>query len=670
MANQVFKIQHSANVVGTLNVSGNTSLGGILSINTAATSANIAGDLQVSGNATIGGGITIVGTTTYTSNLVPVSNGVTSIGNTTKYWANLHVLNALVDTELKTNTGTFALVVNVGSNVSMNTTAIYLGNSITNVSINSSAISATGNVTASGLTGSGLSSLLNLNVTQRVNTASFYASTTANVGSNVQANTTALLIGNATVNTVILSTGIDTDGTLAVLGATTISNTLAAGNTSITGTLSAGNTTISGNLAAGQTALGNLAVSGTFSAGNTTISGTTASGNTTITGFANISQTLAVTNTATFSNNVTVGGNMTVSGNLIVSGTTTYVNTATLNIADNIVTLNADLVGAPTENAGIEVNRGTSANVSIEWNETSDKWTFSNDGSTYLQIASNNDVTANAATAYSNAIAYSGNAAQAYANAIAYSGNAALAYANAIAYSANASNLGNGTVPSARISGSYTSITGVGTITTGTWQGTSISTSYTDAKVSSITTGNGLTGGPITSSGTISVLANTGIVANATGVYVNSTYIATLTANNASNLGGVAAASYAQLASPSFTGTVTVTGTVDTASANVKHQTISFNGAGMTWDTSLGQVATVTLTGNAQLDASNLKVGNYILHVIQDATGSRNLTYTSKFKWTAGVAPICSSAPASRDVFSFTSDGTNMYGAMIPDVRS
>ena len=48
--------------------------------------------------------------------------------------------------------------------------------------------------------------------------------------------------------------------------------------------------------------------------------------------------------------------------------------------------------------------------------------------------------------------------------------------------SLNASNLSSGTVPSARISGSYTGITGVGTLTTGTWNASSISTSYTAAK--------------------------------------------------------------------------------------------------------------------------------------------------------------------------------------------
>jgi hypothetical protein len=69
-----------------------------------------------------------------------------------------------------------------------------------------------------------------------------------------------------------------------------------------------------------------------------------------------------------------------ISGNLTVSGTTTYVNTTNLNVGDNIVTLNADLTGAtaPTENAGLEINRGSSANVNFLWNETSDSWTLGN----------------------------------------------------------------------------------------------------------------------------------------------------------------------------------------------------------------------------------------------------------------------------------------------------
>lgn len=60
--------------------------------------------------------------------------------------------------------------------------------------------------------------------------------------------------------------------------------------------------------------------------------------------------------------------------------------------------------------------------------------------------------------------------------------------------------------------------------------------------VTSVATGNGMTGGTITTTGTVSVLANTGIVANATGVFVNATYIGTLTANNTSFVGTVSAA--------------------------------------------------------------------------------------------------------------------------------
>jgi hypothetical protein len=45
-------------------------------------------------------------------------------------------------------------------------------------------------------------------------------------------------------------------------------------------------------------------------------------------------------------------------------------------------------------------------------------------------------------------------------------------------YSSNASTLSSGTVPSARISGSYTGITGVGTITAGTWTGTVVAVQY------------------------------------------------------------------------------------------------------------------------------------------------------------------------------------------------
>ena len=66
---------------------------------------------------------------------------------------------------------------------------------------------------------------------------------------------------------------------------------------------------------------------------------------------------------------------MTVSGNLTVSGTTTTVNTETINLADNVIMLNSNETGTPTQNGGIEIERGTSTNKTFVWDETADKWT-------------------------------------------------------------------------------------------------------------------------------------------------------------------------------------------------------------------------------------------------------------------------------------------------------
>ena len=91
---------------------------------------------------------------------------------------------------------------------------------------------------------------------------------------------------------------------------------------------------------------------------------------------------------ATTNNGITVGG-ITVNGNMTVNGTQTVINTTTLKVSDNEITLNNDVTGTPTENAGIEVERGLSANVRIRWDETSDRWQFTNNGTNYTNIAVN-----------------------------------------------------------------------------------------------------------------------------------------------------------------------------------------------------------------------------------------------------------------------------------------
>jgi hypothetical protein len=96
------------------------------------------------------------------------------------------------------------------------------------------------------------------------------------------------------------------------------------------------------------------------------------------------SETAAVT--ISLPANVTISNNLTVTGDLTVSGNTTTINTANLFIEDNIILLNSGETSTPTLNAGVEVERGTSTNVDIRWNESTDKWQFTNDGSTYTDF--------------------------------------------------------------------------------------------------------------------------------------------------------------------------------------------------------------------------------------------------------------------------------------------
>ena len=108
-------------------------------------------------------------------------------------------------------------------------------------------------------------------------------------------------------------------------------------------------------------------------------------------GEISIGQAVATSSDVTFADVV-------VSGNLTVSGTQTIVNTTSLSIADNLMVLNSDASGSPTEDAGLQVNRGSSADVFFKYNETTDRWQFTNDGSTYVNLPTGTDDVAEGST--------------------------------------------------------------------------------------------------------------------------------------------------------------------------------------------------------------------------------------------------------------------------------
>jgi hypothetical protein len=94
--------------------------------------------------------------------------------------------------------------------------------------------------------------------------------------------------------------------------------------------------------------------------------------------------------------------------------------------------------------------------------------------------------------------------------------------------------------------------------------------------------------------------------------------------------------------------------------------------ATITWNPPDGPTAQVTLGGSRTLAApTNIIAGQtYTLHVVQDGTGSRTLTWPSIVKWPGGTAPTLSTAAGKRDVFVFSTDGTNLYAvAQALDVR-
>ena len=83
-----------------------------------------------------------------------------------------------------------------------------------------------------------------------------------------------------------------------------------------------------------------------------------------------------------------INGSLIIDGNLTVSGSTTYLNVNELNIEDNLIVLNYGVSGSPSLSAGIEIERGTSPNVSIQWNESNDRWEFTKDGSNFKELGS------------------------------------------------------------------------------------------------------------------------------------------------------------------------------------------------------------------------------------------------------------------------------------------
>jgi hypothetical protein len=511
---------------------------------------------------------------------------------------------------------------------SNSTTAILtVGNSSVTATMNSSTFSGTAN----NSTNFGGSSLATVQGQITGNAATAYTNSVSYTDTKIGTANTAMVAnaGAAYTNAIaIAANGSNiTSGTVAFarlpslfVGTTAIQSTsaaqavsgittLAAGNTTITGfanvstTLAvAGVSTFSGNVVFGSVGLS--ANGGFGTAGQTLHSNGTAAywaaddgitslvaanglngGTITSTGTISVlgGSTLTVNTLGVHVNSALSITDLTLSGNLTVSGTRTYVNTTTLDVGDNIFTLNADLgASAPSQDAGMEIMRGTSANVQFLWDETNDRWSTNGQPLAVSSLIPSSNITLGSAG---------------------LSANGGLGTAGQVLHS-------NGTA-------AY-------------WA--------TDDGITSLVAANGLNGGTITSTGTISVLGGSTLTVNSIGTHVNSALsITSLTlAGAASGITTLAA------------GNTTITGNISVTSVgSFDRVTTANNGSGTNigigddaWFGDVNIADTVRIMGQQSANNGHIIFGNADNSVKLGRTGTGALTWNGAFSVTGGLTTL------------------------------
>ena len=321
-----------------------------------------------------------------------------------------------------------------------------------------------------------------------------------------------------------------------------------------------------------------------------------------------------VTVTVDGSTALTVDANgVTVAGNFTVSGTQTVVNSNTINLADNIITLNSDHTGAPSQNAGLLVERGDEADTQIRWNEGTDKWTFTNDGAVYHPMAVNtDDLTEGSTNLYHTTARARGAVSASTATGIGYNSTTGLFSLSGIPNSSLSNN-------SITINGTSVALGGTRTLDTDSVSEGSTNQYHTTARArSSVSAGTGISYNSTTGVIGTSAIPNASLANSA--VTVGSTSISL--GSSATTIAGLTS-----VTSTSFTGALT--GNADTATSAGKWttaRTITLGGD-LTGSASIDGSANVTLTATVAANSVALgtdTTGNYMV----DLTAGTGITVT------------------------------------------
>jgi len=106
-----------------------------------------------------------------------------------------------------------------------------------------------------------------------------------------------------------------------------------------------------------------------------------------------------LTNAQTVAGNKTFSNNVIISGDLTVNGTTTTLATNNTVAKDTLIELGNGTTGSPSNDSGIVIERGSSSNAFIGWDESADKFTM---GTGSFTGASTGDLTISAGTLVAN----------------------------------------------------------------------------------------------------------------------------------------------------------------------------------------------------------------------------------------------------------------------------
>lgn len=103
----------------------------------------------------------------------------------------------------------------------------------------------------------------------------------------------------------------------------------------------------------------------------------------------------------------------------------------------------------------------------------------------------------------------------------------------------------------------------------------------------------------------------------------------------------------------------TVNASIHTLNNNSYQSTVTF-------DMDVSSHHKLTLTGNATLAVTNVDNDQaFIIHLIQDGTGSRLVNWFSGIKWSGGSSPTLTTTASKVDSFGFIKDGSDYYGYIL-----